>query len=200
MKLIIGLGNPEPKYQFTPHNLGFLVVTSLAEECDIEINKRKFRSLWGEGVVGSEEILLVLPHTYVNLSGPAVASLAKWRKLNLKDLLVVCDDVNLPLGRIRIRPQGSDGGHKGLQSIVYSLGSEMFSRLRIGVGAGEKAPSLQGEEDLAEYVLRPFTKKKLKAVRCSIERATEACRVWAIEGIATAMNIFNPPSDTEEFH
>ena len=198
MKLIVGLGNPEPKYKWTPHNLGFLVIEAIAEKYQIEVNKRKFRMLLGGGLVGSEKVLLGLPYTYMNLSGAAVASVVRWKRVDLRDLIVICDDVNLELGRIRIKSRGGYGGHMGLGSIIDFLGSESFPRLRIGVGSAERIFLAKRRKTLTDYVLHSFNKEELEVIVPSIERAVEACWVWVTEGIVAAMNKFNPPATTEK--
>lgn len=138
-----------------------------------------------------QQVLLVKPLTFVNLSGHSARSIVRRNKIQLEDLLVVCDDVNLPLGKIRIRPSGSDGGHKGLRSIIEALQSESFPRLRIGVGAPIRAE----EDTLKEHVLGNFDKKEIKVIGEAIETAAACCSVWAEEGIAAAMNRFNRKGD-----
>jgi PTH1 family peptidyl-tRNA hydrolase len=188
VKAIIGLGNPGLRYKSTRHNVGFLVVRRLARANRIRIQKRVFNLSFGKGTIGKQGILLGLPLTFMNLSGEAVASVVKRHKIELKDLLVICDDINLPLGKIRIRPKGTDGGHKGLRSIIQKLGSEDFSRLRIGIGFPQEEVKECG---LRKYVLARFNKKETKIVEQVVEEAVQASQVWAKEGIATCMNKFN---------
>lgn len=202
MKAVIGLGNPGLRYKFTRHNLGFLVVTHLAKAKKIQIKQRAFNCLLGKGVIKNQQVLLGLPLTLMNLSGEAVAEIVKREKIKLIDLLVVCDDVNLPLGKIRLRPKGSPGGHKGLGSIIANLGSEDFPRLRIGLGQAEikaevsKPHSLgRGNAGLSEYVLGNFNKRETRIVNVAIEEAAAAALVWIKEGITVAMNRFNRKGD-----
>ena len=195
----MGLGNPGLRFRFNRHNLGFLVVERLAKKKKIRLAQRAFDCLFGQGVLANQRVLLAEPLTFVNLSGQAASSIVKRRKIRLKDLLIICDDVNLPLGRIRIRAAGSDGGHKGLRSIIEALGTKSFPRLRIGVGAPQteaekdKPRSLaQGRGKLSRYVLGNFNKKEIKIINETIEEAASCCVVWAKEGIAAAMSRFNP--------
>lgn len=165
--------------------MGFLVVKELAKRYKISIHKKISRSLLGEGTILGEGVLLVLPLTYMNYSGQALGPLARDRKINLKDMLVVCDDVNLRLGSIRIKPFGSAGGHKGLRSIIDSLNTESFSRLRIGISPSVKI------KDLVQFVLTPFTKKEMKIVKEIVSKSIEAIEVWLKSGIEVAMNRYN---------
>ncbi|MBN3038289.1 MAG: aminoacyl-tRNA hydrolase [Candidatus Omnitrophica bacterium] len=188
MKAIIGLGNPGLRYKFTRHNVGFLTVKSLARQLRIRLGLREFNCFLGKGTMGGEKVILGLPLTYMNLSGQAVAPVLKRHRVELADALIICDDVNLPLGKVRIRAKGSDGGHKGLRSIIQNLDSQDFPRLRIGVGS----PAEKSQEDnLRKYVLARFTKKETKLIEESIAQAREAVWVWAREGIVPAMNKFN---------
>jgi len=186
----LGLGNPGLRFRFNRHNLGFLVVERLAKKKKIRLAQRAFNCLFGQGVLANQRVLLAEPLTFVNLSGQAASSIVKRRKIRLKDLLIICDDVNLPLGRIRIRAAGSDGGHKGLRSIIEALGTKSFPRLRIGVGA-PACPTIFGGK-LSRYVLGNFNKKEIKIINETIEEAASCCVVWAKEGIAAAMSRFNP--------
>lgn len=185
MKLVVGLGNPGSKYKKARHNLGFFVVKELAKRYNITIHKKISETFLGEGTILGEGVLLVLPLTYMNSSGQAVRPLVEKRKINLKDMLVVCDDVNLKLGAIRMRPYGSAGGHKGLESIIATLNSKSFSRLRIGIFPPVKI------KDLAEFVLAPFTKEQMKIIKEVVIKSMEAIEVWLKSGIEVAMNRFN---------
>lgn len=194
MKVILGLGNPGLKYRFSRHNLGFLVVKKLAGYKKIKVSKKAFHCLSGKGMVENQEVLLGFPLTFMNLSGEAVAPIVKSKEIKLADLLIVCDDVNLPLGKIRIRAKGSHGGHKGLGSITETLGSDHFPRLRIGVGRPQTKPEkvqLRQRSMLSRYVLGSFNKKEIKIINEAIEKAVSACLVWIKEGIQAAMNKFN---------
>ena len=188
MKVILGLGNPGLRYKFSRHNLGFLVVQKLAKSNSIKINKKTFNCLWGSGRIENQEVVLAKPSTFMNLSGEAATSIVKQKKIKIEDLLIVLDDVNLPLGKIRIKPEGSDGGHKGLRSIIKALGTKGFSRLRIGVGAAQ----LAAEKDrLSRHVLGCFNKREIKIINAALEQAQVASEVWATDGIACAMTRFN---------
>lgn len=185
MKLIVGLGNPGIKYQFTRHNIGFLVVKRLAKEAKIKFDQRKFNSRVARGRLAKRNVLLITPYTYMNLSGKAVLAFLNWTKLNPEDLLVVCDDVNLKFATMRLKPQGSSGGHKGLKSIIDCLGSKDFSRLRLGIG-----PACPGM-DLEKYVLGQFNLRQRKLIDEFLERAVQASRIWLSRGIEEAMCRFN---------
>jgi len=185
MKLIVGLGNPGKKYETTRHNIGFVVVSALADKFKIKLNSKAFKSLIGKGEILGEEIITVLPQCYMNNSGEAVALLLPRKKLRLKDLLVICDDVNLSLGIMRIRAKGSSGGHKGLESIIGRLGTSEFSRLRIGIGK----KGLKG--NLSDYVLSPFNKKEMQVLDEIVDSAIACCEFWIREGAERAAHYFN---------
>lgn len=186
MKLIVGLGNPGLIYANSRHNIGFYIIRALSKICKVSLkNDTHTFSLSARCTLGAEDVLLATPKTFMNLSGLAVRALLKKYKINLKDLLVVCDDLDLEFARIRIRPSGSSGGHRGLKNIIDSLSSQDFCRLRIGVGrprAGSNA---------AEYVLSNLNKREKRKIKPVIENATCCCRVWIEEGITKSMDIFN---------
>ncbi len=188
MKVILGLGNPGLNFRFSRHNLGFLVIERLARRHKIKIKQKLFNCLLGKGWIGNQEVSLAEPLTFMNLSGEVVALIVKRQKIRLADLLVVCDDVNLPLGKIRIRPKGSAGGHKGLSSIIAALGTTAFPRLRIGVG---RPAAGAGKSKLSKYVLGRFNKQEIKTIKETVEEAASASAVWAEQGITPAMNQFN---------
>lgn len=183
-RLIVGLGNPGSLYQDTRHNLGFRVVSQLAQRWDTTLSRLECKALIAETAGG----LLAAPQTFMNRSGFAVRCLLERHSLSTDHLLVVYDDVNLPLGRIRLRPLGGPGGHRGMESIVQNLQTEEVSRLRLGV-----AP-LEGEvngDDLVEFVLAPFDESEEELVVELIERAADACESWWSEGDEPTMNRFN---------
>lgn len=186
MKLIVGLGNPGREYAATRHNIGFMVIDRLARRLGLAVEKKKFKALFGQGQINSEKVLLAKPQTYMNLSGQAVAPLLRWHKLGPADLLVVYDDMDLPPGKLRIRPEGGAGGHKGMESIIMALGTEGFPRLRIGVGKPE-VPGFNG----ASYVLSRLTADDAKTFEESVDTAAEAIHCIVSEGLEKAMNEYN---------
>ena len=186
MKLIVGLGNPGIEYQFTPHNLGFLTIDCLANDVGAEVRNRNCRALTARAVIEEQQVLLAKPETYMNLSGMAVRELVgKYEVDPAKDLIVIYDELDLPLGRIRIRQRGSSAGHNGMESIIGALGTQEFLRVRLGVGPDKKV------SDGAKYLLAPFRKAQLKVVDEIIDTASEAVRVILKEGPGAAMNRFN---------
>ena len=193
MKLIVGLGNPGIEYQFTPHNIGFLAVDRLAEQCGVVIENRHCKALTARNRIGKEEILLAKPETYMNLSGMSVLELVrKYEVEPEKDLIVIYDELDLPLGMIRVRPRGSSAGHNGMQSIINALQTEEIARIRIGVAPDD--PRKGG----AKYILAPFRKSQLTAVDEALDVTAQAVKVIIDEGIATAMNRFNRKNKPEE--
>lgn len=182
MKLIVGLGNPGEKYKLTRHNIGANVAKRLAKLNNINLRRRKYLSRFGEGRISGEQVNIILPETFMNLSGRAVSSVVKNKKIALSDILVICDDADLKLGTIRMRPKGSDGGHRGLRSIIENLKTQSFPRFRIGIGK---------EKDLTSYVLRSFSKEEKKLVKEVEEASIEAVLCWLTKGIAQAMNTYN---------
>ncbi len=186
MKLIVGLGNPGRLYTDTRHNIGFMAVKALVKALKIDLKKDKYSfSLSSKGKLEGKNIILAQPLTFMNLSGAAVSSLLRRYKINTQDLLVICDDLDLELGRLKIRPKGSSGGHRGLNSIIEHLGSDNFARLRIGIGR----PSPKA--GASEYVLSRFSKKDAPVLKEVLNRAVECCEVWISQGPEAAMNIFN---------
>lgn len=185
MKAIIGLGNPGMKYAGTRHNIGFDTVTALADKYNIKIKDKKFNGLVGEGFIEGEKVMLVQPQTFMNLSGECVGLIAGFYKLEPEDIIVICDDINLDTGRLRIRAKGSAGGHNGLKNIIAHLGTETFPRIRIGVG--EKTEGW----DLADYVLARFSKDDEPIMREAIKNAVGAVETWISDDIGTAMNRYN---------
>lgn len=185
MKFIVGLGNPGLEYNSTKHNIGASVVKSLAKENGIKINKKLHFSLLGKGKIRGEEIVLVTPQTYMNLSGKAVGELFRQEIKKIEDLLVVCDDINLELGRIRLRKEGSSGGHKGLESIIQTLGRNDFARLKIGIATEVH------KGDITNYVLSPFKRKEMRNVKHVIALAQETVVSMIEKGIEPAMSKFN---------
>jgi peptidyl-tRNA hydrolase, PTH1 family len=193
MKLIVGLGNPGRRYRDTRHNVGFAVVDLLAER-----HGAIFEGAPGEALMarlralGPGGTLLVKPLTFMNLSGHAVSDVAHYFQVELPDILVVADDVSLPLGRLRARPRGSDGGHKGFRSIVGQFGSQEFARLRVGVGRGDP------RRDLADHVLAGFDADERPVIDAALGRAADASELFVAEGIEAVMNRFNGPGEDDK--
>lgn len=194
MSTIIGLGNPGGEYDETRHNVGFMVVDTLCETLQTEFEAGKGDYLIAVSRYRGKRIALVKPLTYMNNSGLAVVDLVEYRSLNAKDLLVVCDDFNLPLGRIRLRPKGSDGGHNGLYSIIYHLQTEDFPRLRCGIG---RLISPGEEYDATKFVLSVFDRDERSAVRKMVTKAGEAALCFATEGLTVAMDRWNMAAENE---
>jgi PTH1 family peptidyl-tRNA hydrolase len=184
MKIIVGLGNPGFRYRNTRHNIGFMVLDSLAGNHRIRIRTRSYNGIYGIGRVKDEEVMLFKPLTYMNLSGTAVASLLKDKAIDIKELLVINDDFNLMMGSLRIRPGGSSGGHNGLKSLIEHIGVD-FARLRIGVGT-QALP-----EDKATYVLAPFSRKEKGVLAEVIERSEGCAELWVEKGPELAMRQYN---------
>lgn len=185
MKLIVGLGNVGRKYERTRHNVGFAILDALIERYPGDAGKEKFDGRIVERAVAGEKILLLWPHTLMNRSGQSVGAAVDFYQLPLADLLVVGDDFNLPLGKLRFRSEGSAGGQKGLGDILRRLGSQQVSRLRIGIGP------VPEEWDPADFVLGKFDKDERPAIEETILRATDGVECWVTNGIATSMNKFN---------
>ena len=186
MKLIVGLGNPGIEYQFTPHNMGFLAIDRVAERCGARIINRHAKALTARTKIGGTEVMLAKPETYMNLSGMSVRELVERHEIDRqKDLLVVYDELDLPLGAMRIRERGSSAGHNGMQSVLNALGVDEVARVRLGVGPGHAV------KDGARYVLAPWKKAQLKQVDEVLERAADAIEMIVNDGIMKAMSLFN---------
>lgn len=185
MKLIIGLGNPGVQYQFTRHNIGFLVLDAFASEFNITVNFRGFQSVWGKGWIGDTLIMLAKPQTYMNLSGTAVKQLVEYFKLDIGDIIVIHDDIDLPFNTIRLKAGGGSGGHKGLTSIIEHLGGADFMRVRLGIGK-------PADKELIEsYVLQRFTEEEANFLSDIIARACDAVTTIITSGIQQAMNKYH---------
>lgn len=185
MKLIVGLGNPGAKYQGTRHNVGFVVLAELARQHNASSPRAKFQGETSEAVIGGERALLLTPLTYMNLSGASVLAARDFYKIETQDLLVICDDFNLPLAKLRFRPKGSSGGQKGLEDIIRRLGTDEFPRLRIGIG-----PPPPGR-DVAGYVLSKFTSEEQPEMQAALTRASQAAAAWVQRGMEHCMNQYN---------
>jgi len=186
MKLIVGLGNLGDIYVHSRHNVGFSVIKDLAKKLKLSFKKDNFsKSQIVKARIKQEQVILALPVTFMNLSGDAVIRLIKKYRIDLENLLVVCDDLDLEFGRLKLRPGGSSGGHRGIESIKDYLGSQRFARLRIGIGRPPEGV------DAAEYVLSPFTKQEKVDVESIIDRARACSESWVVKGVTKTMNIFN---------
>ncbi len=185
MKLVVGLGNPGRRYQQTRHNIGWAVLAELARRFGSSPAKSRFQGEVVEADLEGQKALLLTPWTYMNLSGASVLAARDFYKIPNGDLLVVCDDLNLPVAKLRIRAGGSSGGQKGLEDIIRRLGSEEFSRLRIGIGSPPE------DWDWANFVLSKFSGEEIEDVEAAVVRAAEAVVTWAREGLEACMNRYN---------
>jgi peptidyl-tRNA hydrolase, PTH1 family len=185
MKLIVGLGNPGRKYAATRHNVGFAVAERLAQRYGQSMPRARFHGETVEAQVGAQRVMLLCPHTLMNRSGLSVLEARDFYKLELADLLVICDDFNLPLARLRCRAKGSSGGQKGLQDILSRLANDEVARLRIGIG-----PPPEGW-DVAAYVLSKFHPEEVDLIQTAVERAADAAVDWVRDGIQYCMNRYN---------
>ena len=192
MKAIIGLGNPGVKYAGTRHNIGFDAVTAIADKYNLKINNKKFKGLYADCYIGGEKVILIQPQTFMNLSGECVREVADFYKLNPDEIIIICDDINLDTGKIRIRKKGSAGGHNGLKNIIFHLGTEEFPRIR--VGAGEKP----ADWDQVDFVLGRFPKDEEPIMRDALSNVVKAVEAWVTDGIDTAMNKYNTPSPKKD--
>ena len=186
MKLIVGLGNPGKDYEYTRHNLGFLVVRYLSEKINADFKLSSFTNgLIVESKIGENDVCLFLPMTYMNKSGGAIRQLVEIKGFVLQDILIICDDLNLDFGQIRIRAKGRDGGHNGLNSIIQCLGTEEFPRLRMGISYPVN------KDDVIDYVLTEFKKNEKNDLGDFIQRAADCCILWLNEGTGKAMEKYN---------
>ena len=180
------------KYAGTRHNIGFDAVTAIADKYNLSINNKKFKGVYADGHIAGEKVLLVQPQTFMNLSGECVREVADFYKLNPDEIIIICDDINLDVGRLRIRKKGSAGGHNGLKNIIAHLGTEEFPRIRVGVG--EKTEGW----DLADYVLARFDKDSEPVIREALANVVGAVETWISEGIDAAMNRYNVSAKKKE--
>jgi len=188
MFLIAGLGNPGRNYKWTRHNVGFEVIDKLSYDHNINMNKNKFKAIIGEGIIEKEKVILAKPLTYMNLSGESIRDIASFYKLENNQIIITCDDINLPIGYIRIRPKGSDGGQNGLKNIIYQLGFDTFTRIRVGIGNKPE------NWDLKDFVLSQFTEKENNDIINGITDAVSAIEEILKDyknGLNNAMNKFN---------
>ena len=184
--LIVFLGNPGPRYEMTRHNAGFMAADAMAKEKNVNINKARFKALTATCDIGGESVLLMKPQTFMNLSGDAVAQAAKFYKIPPERVIVVSDEISLPIGKLRIRTKGSAGGHNGLKDIIAKLGTDAFPRIRIGVGAPPHP-----DYDMADWVLSSFKNQDAADMLAAAERAAQAAQCYITQGAERAMNRFN---------
>jgi len=191
MKLIVGLGNPGKTYAHNRHNVGFQCLNYFARLHSVRFDRRQCQARIGIREVGGNKLLVAKPGTFVNLSGKSVACLVHKHNISLSDLLVIYDDLDLPLGKIRVRQSGSSGGHKGMNSIISALGSEDFSRIRVGVGRPQAEKQSMSEDAVVSYVLSDFSPEEEAIIKPVIARVSEAIDCFLTQGITAAMNKFN---------
>ncbi len=185
MYLIVGLGNPEPEYSYTRHNMGFSTINELAKRNNIDVNKSKFNALYGLGTINNEKVILLKPQTYMNLSGKAIREAMDFYKIELDKLIVIYDDLDIEEGIIKLRKKGGAGTHNGMKSVISELHSQDFVRIRIGIGVPKK------QIDLADYVLEKVQKKDYEILESGIISASKAVEEIIKVGIDNAMNKFN---------
>ena len=186
MYIISGLGNPGKKYVNSRHNVGFDTLDAVAAKYNIDVKKVKFNGIYGEGNIAGEKVVLVKPQTFMNLSGECVRDFKNWYKVENDQIIIIYDDISLPLGKMRIRPKGSAGGHNGIKSIIYQTGSEVFPRIKIGVGSPENP-----DYDLADYVLGHFSKAEVDVLVPVAVKAAEAVAEIIKNGTEKAMSVYN---------
>ena len=184
--LIVFLGNPGPRYEMTRHNAGFMAADAMAKEKNVNINKARFKALTATCDIGGESVLLMKPQTFMNLSGDAVAQAARFYKIPPEHVIVVSDEISLPIGKLRIRTKGSAGGHNGLKDIIAKLGTDAFPRIRIGVGALPHP-----DYDMADWVLSSFKNQDAEDMLAAAARAAQAAQCYITQGADRAMNRFN---------
>ncbi|MGB5823979.1 MAG: aminoacyl-tRNA hydrolase [Proteocatella sp.] len=185
MYLIVGLGNPGKQYEATRHNVGFLAIDEIAKELDIKVDRLKYKSIIGEGRIGTEKVILAKPQTFMNLSGQAVVELVNFYKVDMANLILIYDDIDLDTGKLRIRKSGSAGTHNGMRSIIELLGKQDFPRIRIGVSKPKNG------QDLASFVLSKFEKSELNDVMSTIVDSRKAVIETVQTNLDKAMNLYN---------
>ncbi len=185
-RLIVGLGNPGSEYEWTRHNMGFLTVSRLAEDLGMRLRKSTcVKGLWAEGRLENSEVVLLLPHSFMNNSGMVVKQAVMSKRIDPENILIVCDDFSLGFGQIRMREQGSDGGHNGLSSIIEHLGTKEFSRLRLGIGP------IPAHKNAVDFVLEDFRLDEKRKLPEFLTAAADCCRAWTSETLATVMSRYN---------
>ena len=189
MYLIVGLGNPGAQYARTRHNVGWFVIDELARRHSIDLSRKNCDARVGSGIIADQRVLLAKPQTFMNLSGKSVAPLLRYHNIELSQLLVICDDLNLPLGKLRVRSSGSDGGHNGLKSVAQMMATTEYSRLRFGVGEPPRHERM--ERGTADFVLKPFMPDEWPDVESTVARAADCVETFVRDGVTAAMNQFN---------
>lgn len=185
MKCIIGLGNPGKKYEKTRHNVGFHVIDELLQRYGWTLSKQKFKGFYTMENMHGHKVLLVQPHTFMNLSGECVKPLLEYYRIPVEDILVIYDDLDIPTGKIRLRQKGGHGGHNGIRSLIDQLQVKTFKRLRVGIGRPE------GSMAVVDYVLGRFSKEQESDVEVSVQQAADACEEWITRDFSDVMNTFN---------
>ncbi|RKF48523.1 aminoacyl-tRNA hydrolase [Bacillus wiedmannii] len=185
MKLIVGLGNPGREYELTRHNIGFMAIDELAKRWNISLNEQKFKGVFGAGFVNGEKVILLKPLTYMNLSGESIRPLMDYYKIDVEDFVVLYDDLDIPVGKLRLRMKGSAGGHNGVKSTISHLGTQEFQRIRMGIDRPKNGMKV------VDYVLGRFTSEEIPDVSHSIEKAADACEEWLNKPFLHIMNTFN---------
>ncbi|EMY5508905.1 aminoacyl-tRNA hydrolase [Bacillus wiedmannii] len=185
MKLIVGLGNPGREYELTRHNIGFMAIDELAKRWNISLNEQKFKGIFGAGFVNGEKVILLKPLTYMNLSGESIRPIMDYYKIDVEDFVVLYDDLDIPVGKLRLRMKGSAGGHNGVKSTISHLGTQEFQRIRMGIDRPKNGMKV------VDYVLGRFTSEEIPDVSHSIEKAADACEEWLNKPFLQIMNTFN---------
>ncbi len=185
MYIIVGLGNPTDKYQATRHNVGWDVITRIADDYRISLDTKKHKAICGKGYIEGEKVVIAKPITYMNLSGESVRELMDFYKVTPEEIIIIYDDISLDVGQLRIRKKGSAGGHNGIKSIISHLGTDEFPRIKVGVGDKPK------DWDLADYVLSRFDKEEQPLIRDALKDSSDACKMIITSGIDAAMNQYN---------
>lgn len=185
MYLIVGLGNPGDEYSKTRHNMGFITIDKIANEFNINVNKKKFDALYGEGIIEGKKVLLLKPQTYMNLSGKSIIQFVKFYKINLEDIFIIFDDADIDIGKIKVRKRGSAGSHNGMKSVIEELKSEEFARIRIGIGKP------QYKDDMINYVLGAIPEDEVKLLDEATTKAKDAILSAFKIGVDKTMNKFN---------
>lgn len=185
MKLIVGLGNPGREYELTRHNIGFMAIDELSKRWNIPLNEQKFKGLFGAGFVNGEKVILLKPLTYMNLSGESIRPLMDYYKIDIEDFVVMYDDLDIPVGKLRLRMKGSAGGHNGVKSTIAHLGTQEFQRIRMGIDRPKNGMKV------VDYVLGRFTVDEMPEVERAIEKSADACEEWLKNPFLQVMNTFN---------